>query len=520
MKPQVLPVEEAFDAAREKFEEIVDQLCSPQALEMDHGELETLINAEGMELLRRLLQGHLDFRGTGEVGASLMGSDGVVRSHRRMGSRRLMSVFGEVDVSRMRYGGRGTTSLVPLDAELNLPVELYSHGVRKRVAQEVAKNSYDDAVDSVSSTTGASVPKRQVEELAMRASADFEAFYQRRGVVSKSTGELVVISVDGKGIVMRTEDLREQTRNKALSQVHKLSKRLSRGEKRNAKRMATVATVYGIERFARQPADIVAELRPVGQMSKTLGTEVKRPRPENKRVWASVQRPPEVVIAQAFAEALRRDPDHKKQWVALVDGNETQLRLLKEQAARSGIVIVLDLIHVLEYLWKAAFVFHKEGSEEAEAWVTERLMRLLHGNSGHVAAGIRRSATLRNLSCEQRLAADKCADYLLKYAEYLRYDRYLEEGLPIATGVIEGACRHLIKDRMDLTGARWSLAGAEAVLRLRSLRSSGDFEEYWRFHIEQELERNHVVRYDRAIRLAQRTDVDQAERSVELRLVA
>ncbi len=517
MKPQVLSVEEAFDSAREKFEEIVERLCSPGILEMEHGELETLISTEGTELLRQLLQGHLDFRGTGEAGASVRGSDGVVRSHCRLGSRSLMSVFGEVDVTRMRYGGRGARSLAPLDAELNLPVELYSHGVRKRVAQEVAKNSYDDVVDSVSKTTGASVPKRQVEELSVRASADFEAFYQRREIVSEeeATGDLLVLSVDGKGVVMRTEDLREQTRKRAQNLAHKLSKRLSRGEKRNAKRMATVAAVYGIDRFVRQPQDIVAELRPLGPM-------VKRPRPENKRVWASVQRPPEVVIAEAFAEADCRDPDHTKQWVGLVDGNETQLRLLKEQAARSGVVltIVLDLIHVLEYLWKAAYVFHNEGSEEAQAWVSERLVRLLHGNSGHVAAGIRRSATLRNLSSEERLPADKCADYLLKYAEFLRYDQYLKAGLPIATGVIEGACRHLIKDRMDLTGARWSLGGAEAVLRLRSLRSSSDFEEYWRFHIQQELYRNHAVRYAGPIPLTKRTDGKQADRSAELRLVA
>ena len=144
MKPQVATTEEAFDPAREKFEDIVDQLCSPQSLEMTHSELETLINAEGMELLRRLLQGHLDFRGVGDVGASVKGADEVVRSHRRLGSRRLMSVFGEVSVTRMRYGGRGTTSLQPLDAELNLPEELYPHGVRMRVAQEVSKNSYDD----------------------------------------------------------------------------------------------------------------------------------------------------------------------------------------------------------------------------------------------------------------------------------------------------------------------------------------------------------------------------------------
>ena len=517
MKPQAGTIEKPFDEAREKFEEIVDQLRSPQALKMDHSELETLISAEGMEVLRRLLHGHVDFRGTGDVGASVKGADGVERTHRRLSNRRLMSVFGEVSVTRMSYGAPGAMSLQPLDAELNLPKEVYSHGVRKRAAQEAAKNSYDETVESVAKTTGAAVPKRQVEELAIRASSDFEAFYQTRGVQNEeeSTGEILAISVDGKGIVMRKQDLREQTRKRADRQSHKLSKRLSKGEKRNAKRMATVAAVYGIEPFVRQPQDIVAELRPGEQLA-------KRPRPENKRVWASVERSPLAVITEAFEEAVRRDPEHTKRWVALVDGNETQLRLLKECTVRFGVAltIVLDLIHVLGYLWKAAFVFNKEGSEEAEDWVSERLVRVLHGRSSHVAAGIRRSATLRKLSAEQRAPADKCANYLLKYAEFLRYDQYLLAGLPIATGVIEGACRHLIKDRMDLTGARWSLGGAEAVLGLRSLRSSGDFEEYWRFHTEREMERNHVACYASPIPLTLGRNGTQQRRTQNLTLAA
>jgi hypothetical protein len=158
--------------------------------------------------------------------------------------------------------------------------------------------------------------------------------------------------------------------------------------------------------------------------------------------------------------------------------------------------VVLDLIHVIEYLWKASFAFNAEGSHRAEQWVTERLLQILKGKCSDVAAGIRRSATLRKLAGEQRRAADDCADYLLKYSPYLRYDLYLAQGMPISTGVIEGACRHLVKDRMDITGARWSLLGAEAVLKLRSLRASGDFDEYWAFHEAQEHERNHAQHYD------------------------
>lgn len=108
---------------------------------------------------------------------------------------------------------------------------------------------------------------------------------------------------------------------------------------------------------------------------------------------------------------------------------------------------------------------------------------------------MRRSATLQALPTESRKGVDTCADYLLKYRDYLRYDENLRRGLPIATGVIEGACRHLIKDRMDVTGARWGLPGAEAILKLRSMRSSGDLDEYWLFHRSRARKRNHDERY-------------------------
>jgi hypothetical protein len=108
---------------------------------------------------------------------------------------------------------------------------------------------------------------------------------------------------------------------------------------------------------------------------------------------------------------------------------------------------------------------------------------------------MRRSATLRAMTAAERQPVDECADYLLNYSPYLQYEKALAAGVPIATGVIEGTCRHLVEDRMNLTGARWSLTGAEAVLRLRALRSSDDFDAYWEFHEQQEYERNHASHY-------------------------
>jgi hypothetical protein len=156
---------------------------------------------------------------------------------------------------------------------------------------------------------------------------------------------------------------------------------------------------------------------------------------------------------------------------------------------------VLDFIHVSEYVWTASLAFFSEQQAGREDWVEARLSRILCDKASQVAAGIRRSATRRGLTKYQRKAVDTCANYLLGHTRFLRYNEYLASGLPIATGVVKGACRHLVADRMDLTGARWSLAGAEAVLRLRTLRSSGDFDEYWRFHERREYERNHASRY-------------------------
>jgi hypothetical protein len=490
-----LTATDAYTAAHEQFAHLIAHLRSPEAQQMTHSDVEALLEVEGRELLRRLLQAHLDERSPGSVAEPVRGADRRAHTHQRTQTRHLMTIFGEVEVTRTGYGGHGTPSLHPLDAALNLPPEHSSHGVRHRVAVEAAQHAFDDVVATVATTTGAHVPKRQAEQLVARAAQDFEAFYDARRCATSQeverTSSVLVISVDGKGVPMRKAALREGTRRAAEAQPSPRGRQRKPGEHVHTKRMATVAAVYTITPWVRTPEEIVGELQPAHAVTPA------RPRPEAKRVWASLAQPPAEVIDQAFEEAERRDPQHTKQWVALVDGNPTQLCLLHAAAAAYGVTlcIVLDLIHVLQYLWKAARALHPAGAPEAETWVTTRLEQLLRGRSHHVAAGMRRSATVRHLPEEQRAPVDQCANYLLKYAAFLHYDAYLAAGFPIATGVIEGACRHLVKDRMEVTGARWSLSGAEAVLRLRSLWVSGDFEAYWCFHLEQEHQRNHTTHY-------------------------
>jgi hypothetical protein len=479
------------------YSELEDYLDSGKAQGMSHSDLERELEKRGRELLRQLFQSHLDGRGTGEAEGEVKGSDGVTRAQARLQTRRLETVFGTVTVDRVGYGATGVDSLHPQDAALNLPDERYSLEVRRRVAVEASRGSFEETVAAVERSTGARVAKRQAEQLAVRAAQDFEAFYASRreaALEQPEVADILVVSFDGKGVVMRREDLREPTRKAAKKRKHKLKTRLCKGEKRNAKRMATVAAVYTVAPHPRSAEDVVRGLAGIDGGNKD---KPPRPRPQHKRVMASLEKRPAEVIEEIFADAAHRDPERTKTWVAVVDGDKHQLRLIHQEARRRGVELttVLDIIHVTEYLWKAGAVLNPEGSEELETWVHERLLAILDGRSSYVAAGMRRSATRRGLPSARRKPVDVCANYLLTYRRYLRYDQYLARGLPIATGVIEGACRHLVKDRMDLTGARWSLAGAEAVLRLRALRASGDFDEYWRFHEKQEYERNHASRY-------------------------
>lgn len=490
MQPHVIDSGNPFTASRLQFEAMVGTMSAAPALAMSHAELERTLWTGGMELIRNLLQDHLDLRCIQEpVQAGVQGSDGITRTHLRDSSRSLETIFGTVIVSRLAYGARGHESLHPMDAELNLPDELFSLGVRRRIAETTAQDAYDAAIENVISTSGAHIAKRQAETLALKASVDFDAFYVDRAatVPMGSRDSILVITVDGKGVVMRPESLRDATRKAAQKGKRKLKHRLTKGEKLNRKRMATVAAVYTIGRFNRATADIMDDLRREKKAE-------KRPRPNHKRVWASLKKSPEEVITEAFREANSRDRNRKKTWVALVDGNATQLEILQRLAKAEGIelVIILDFIHAVEYLWEAAHAFYKAGTPEAEAWVTERMAMVLDGHANGVARGMRRSATCLGFDAERRKPIDTCAGYLIKYGKFMRYDEYLAAGTPIASGVIEGACRHLIKDRMDITGARWSLDGAEAVLHLRALRSSGDFEEYWEFHEIQEAKRNHA----------------------------
>jgi hypothetical protein len=483
---------DGFADSRERFEDLVGFLDGTAAAGLSHGDLEDRLDTDGRGLLRQLYQDHLTLRAQVEPRLEVIGAEGARRGRVEAGhSRDLVTVFGGVQVRRLAYRAPGQPNLHPADAALNLPPERHSHGLRRLTAVEAARGSFDETAQAIMRATGQKVGKRQLQQLAGRAAVDFEAFYADRAPPQGAPDDLLVLSCDGKGIVMRPAALRPQTAAAAAKATPKLKSRLSKGEKRNRKRMAEVGAVYDAAPVVRTPADIMP------------ATEAEhdgaRPGPTAHHKWlvASVEHDAATVVARIFDQAERRDPTHQRTWVALVDGNRHQLdRIAAESAARKvTVAVIVDFVHVLEYLWKAAWCFHPEADPAAEAWVADKARAILGGGATRMAGAIRRTATNRNLAKAQRKGADDCAKYLTNLACYLDYPTALSSGWPIATGVIEGACRHLVKDRMDITGARWGLPGAEAVLKLRALRCNDDFDDYWRYHLDQERERVHRSRY-------------------------
>jgi hypothetical protein len=389
--------------------------------------MEGLVAGEGRKLLCGLVQLGVDIQAAGEVRlAQVTGEDGVPRTRAERGhARTIVTTLGAVVVRRIGYrsGIKGVPSLFPRDAVLNLPPLGYSWALQRLAEMFCRSVSYEQAHEFVLAAAGVAIGKRQLEQITVAAAADAERFYQDRprqegplaGTGDQEQGlPPLAISADGKGVAMLPEARRRRTRAPE-QKVRTFEKRAGTGEKRGCKRMAETGCVFDVavpDGPARTPEQVMR-----GPEGGTGGK--KPPRAVNRWYACDITAGRDVTVGKVFAEAEHRDPGHARTWVALVDGDIYQLGLFQAAAAARGItlVIVIDFIHVLEYLWKAA-------------------------------------------------------------------------------------CRHLVQDRMGITGARWGLEGAQAMLWLRAIAASGDTGAYWDYHITREHQRNHTSRYQDNLGLA------------------
>jgi hypothetical protein len=493
-----------FAGVREQAEAMIAWARSGEALGAGHPVLEERAMADGMVLMRLLVQAHLDLRALREQRRDdVTDADGDARRTAEGGQERTRAMIsGEVVTSRTAYRKRGKENLYPQDAELSWLPRRYSAGIERRIAEAIAVVPAERAAAQVSRQGAVTVGKRQAEETAVAVAADFEGYYASRRPVPRPAGRALLLTCDGSAFTVLPAALRPATAKAAAARAKAKEEEGwpdDPGELRKSKkRTAELAAVADIEPAPRTAEDIVTALFGPARPGKE---EQEKPEPgpkaQGKTLFASVVRPAAGVITDAFAEAHRRDPGHERPWTAVIDGNCHQIETVNKLAAQYEVQVttLIDLIHVTQYLWKAAGSFFYPGEAAARDRVREQTAKILAGKHRDVRAGIRRRASTFGFRGAERAGADECARYLENKQDYLGYPGFLAEGWPVASGLIEGAARWLIKDRMEVTGARWGLDGAEAVLKLRALVGCGDFDDYFAYHLEQEKLRNHDSRY-------------------------
>jgi hypothetical protein len=434
-----------------------------------------------------------DLQGDGDLGPTLPLPDG--RTARRLEHRHpkdYRSVFGAFRLQRAVYGSREgqKIDLVPLDARLRLPASDYSYLLQEWDQLLGAEQAFGRVAQALGVILGLKQPVDSLEQQNRQLAEHVAAFRQAQPQPpAHEEGEVMVASADGKGIVMR----RAADRPRILAHRKK-------GDKASQKRMATVGALYSIDRHVRTAEDIVEAL--FRDPTEDAAPKAPRPRPCHKHLWASLthqQGDTEVpgsdaVFGWLADELHRRNPLGAKEVVYLMDGQEALWGARRQYRPWAKSVEVLDLLHVTPRLWEATHLFCQEGSDEAVAFVREQLLRILRGEVGYVVGGLRQRATRRRLAASKRARLERVCRYLLKNRWRLRYDDFLARGYPIASGVIEGACRHYVKDRMERAGMHWTQQGAQAMLDVRSVYLNGDWEAFQQFRIERETERLYAHR--------------------------
>jgi hypothetical protein len=475
---------------------LADQLLGFVRHAADQGrpahEVERAIWDRVLRLGREAFALFLRLHGTGDVGDQLTLPDGSTADRLPTAhARGYRSVFGDFTLSRTCYGSREGQKIafVPLDSRLQLPAGDYSYLLQEWDAALGCESAFARVAATIRDVLGVEQPVDSLERNHRRVADAVASFRDARPVPLRADeGEVFVVSADGKGVPMRRGP------GDPPAKAHR-----GKGDKANKKRMAIVGAVYSVGRHPRTAADVTAALfrdpRPDG------APRPDRPVPVGKHVWGRLSRaadgslgePIDAVFGWLAGELGRRNPSGRPV-VCVMDGQEA-LWDGRVRHVPGAVVEVLDILHVTPRLWQAAHLFHAEGSSGATGFVRDRVARILGGGVKGVVAGLRRLGTIRGLTGSRKKALRTITHYLSGNAGRMRYDEYLREGYPIASGVIEGACRHYVKDRLERSGMRWTRVGAQAMLDVRSEFLNGDWEPFQKHRIEQETQRMYPHRH-------------------------
>ena len=431
------------------------------AQEMEIGEVERRLLSLVMALGRAALEEFVAVKGTGYAGKEIADSQGGRCPYIRDRLCAYRSIFGTIAIRRAYYHATGSAGIFPLDRELNLPERGYSYLVQEFSSRLAVTMSYEDAVEILCSYFPVRMPIRSLERIVGDVCDEVDRFYQQKAAPEVCPEAVVTVAtVDKKGVVIR----------KAPPEEAGPEPRPVNPDKPGKKKMATVISTYVTPRHVRTVDAIVGEVS-------EQGSSDAKPRPLDKLIWGSLTDGPEKTVAR-LKEAVDQRLPQGNELVCILDG-ERSLWALVYAYFRSAF-FVLDIFHVLEHLGKAALCFYDEGSPQARQFVTQRLRMLLVGKAGRVIGGLKQMLTKQELTDTKRYDLNQVIGYLERNRKHMRYEICLAKGYPIGSGVIEGACRNLINDRLELTGMSWTLQGAESMMRLRAVHINKDWDTFWK----------------------------------------
>jgi hypothetical protein len=460
--------------ARDVFEKLLTYVGG-EAREQELHEVERGVFVRLLSLGLLLLRLFLAEKGTGKLATgSVTTREGTNLRYHSTKSATYLSIFGTLVIERAYYWDLGEAGVCPLDAMLNLPERRYSYLLQEWGALIGVGRSFEQVTKQIETWLRVKLWNQAVQLTMQDAAQDVDGFYEEKPRPKPdSEAEYLVAEVDGKGVPIRREE------------PHAKKLRLAKGEKPNKKKEAVAYSVFTIDPFVRTADDLVREVRDDATIVEP-GARLLRPKPQNKFTRATLGG-----REGAFVELQRllneRDPRRRKTRLLLMDGSED----LQKWARRhlGSCILILDIWHVLVYVWDASLAFHREGSPDSVRWVMRKLKLICEGKVGYVIGDLRRKLATGTFSTWQRRALTKAIRYMHNNRRFMRYDEYLARGYPIGSGVIEGACRHLIRDRMECTGMRWSVEGAQAVLDLRAVEINGDWTSFWELRSRQEGDR-------------------------------
>jgi hypothetical protein len=383
-----------------------------------------------------------------------------------------ISVFGKLRFPRHYFVAPKEQGCCPLDADLSLPPRCYSDLLRAWTGYDATDGAYRETASTIARILGLELSVAALETSVREDAQDVATFYaQPRPASDPATaGVILVVQADGKGVPMVQPPASEAPM------------RLSKGQKRTKKKEAIVTSLYTIAPYVRTPADVRAALL----HEERRADHPSRPAPVRKETRASLAG--KAAAMQTLQQrASQRDGRHIRAHVALTDGAESlQQHML---TAFPDYTLILDIIHASEYLWHTATALLGETNPARTSWVAAKLDLVLAGQTRTVITQLRQEASHARWTETQRKAIERTIGYYERNQAYMRYDHYLAQGWPIGTGVVEGACGHLVKDRMEQAGMRWTVDGAQAILDLRAVRLNNDWDAYWQFHRQQQHER-------------------------------